>query len=1697
MMKTIVVIAVLLVLVTSSLYAQFSDNFTDDNFTENPTWVGNDTKFEIDITSRLHLNAPALTDQAFLSTASEVAYLAEWEFYVKIEENPSGSNYASIFLISDQQDLTSPLNGYFVKVGDATDEVSLYRQDGATVTKIIDGMDDRVNAKPVLLRAKVTLDDAGNWELFTDNTGGFSYISEGTVEDATYRESAYFGVQCIYTSTRSDKFFFDDFSVTGTAYVYIDSIPPVIENLTVLSAQKIQLQFSEITDTVSAANPLNYQVEMVHPVSVQYQDSNRVELNFESEFENGAGQTLRIAQVQDTAGNMMQATELEFVYFEPVAASFRNLVINEIFPDPNPKVDSLPDDTSAEFIELHNNSEHPFDLNGWQINGSYLESYLLLPHQYLILCRNEYQTAYEKFGAAVGVTDWRALSNSGSTVTLHSPEGNLIDSLAYTTASVEGGYTIEQVNPNPQCPYTNNYLLSIDLNGGTPGKQNAVFNDAPDTTPPLLTHLQVDSSQQLTLGFNEPMDIPSLIIPENYFTAPQLTISAIKEDLEQVTLTFTQNFQQKTHYTIAVSTATDCSGNAIQPDTLSFFYDTQPPAITHILVVDTSTVTLTFDEDLVKSQAEKEENYFVNNLLGQPKSAKMMADSTRSVMLVFEKAFAEDMTHLLSVSNLRDSLGNTIADTLPATVSFTYSNQIDTIMAVDANLLDVYFSVPVEKSQAVVATHYQISASSEFPQTAFPDQQNPKLVHLVFGNAFTPNKLQDLSVQNLRDVQGNLINTPINRFIYDTQIPKITGIEALSPQTVLVHFSEALQTENIEKTENYEIPTLGFPDAAQLQSDARSVLLTFPVSFENDVVYNISVNGLSDFSGNLITTAQTKSFVFDVQPPALNHLVVYASNHFILRFSEPVDGFSATNVNNFVIDHEMGLPDSAVVDKSDPALVHLWYDHSISEVTDYTMVISNLSDAKGNMIASPLSVTFHNRLPTFVEAEVKTAHQVALRFSKPVDQHTAENLSQYLLEQQIRPDSAQITKDDPAVVRLTFGDDFVRNKPYILFIENMEDKTGHSMLEPVSTTFIYDPKTEQISLTGANVLLIEFSVPLDVRSEQTENFDVPGMGRPIAAILNTAHAREIKLVFPKDFEEGQSYYLKISGLIDALARTLPASSNLFGTGISPAFNDLLITEIMADPDPPRNLPNAEYLELHNPTGHIIALHHVQLSDATGTTLLPDEIILPGEYLIICAKADQTKLSAYGRTIGISGFPSLNSSGDLITLRNAQHELIFSVPYQDTWYREQEKQNGGWALELIDTHRPCGEKENWAASEDPAGGTPGRINSIRQNNPDLVGPRLVLAQAIHEDEIQLTFSEKIPASILTNAAYQLDPSATVKEVSNQDNDLKTVILSLQNKLLPAKPYTITVTGISDCHSNRMSSLYQSFTFYLPEPADSLDVLLNEILFAPRSGGVKFLEIYNNSDKHINLKNWKLANIAADTVANIQNITEKNFMLEPRAFLVLTENPTALQADYPHTKSDRVLSVTTLPSYAVAEGSVVLLDSLEQVMQVFDYSEDFHFSLLDEKKGVSLERISWELPVNQPDNWQSAASTAGYATPGFMNSQFRQTIPYKIALAVEPKVFMPDQSGWADFTQIQCEFEQPGNVGTIMIYDASGRKVRDLARNVTLSAEDSFKWDGTDNHGNRVTMGYYLVYMRIFNLSGTVQVFKEKVVVASRF
>jgi len=568
------------------------------------------------------------------------------------------------------------------------------------------------------------------------------------------------------------------------------------------------------------------------------------------------------------------------------------------------------------------------------------------------------------------------------------------------------------------------------------------------------------------------------------------------------------------------------------------------------------------------------------------------------------------------------------------------------------------------------------------------------------------------------------------------------------------------------------------------------------------------------------------------------------------------------------------------------------------------------------------------------------------------------------------------------------------------------------------------------------------------------------------------------------------------------AGPLTATFQNNGFAVPPTFNQLLITEIMADETPVVGLPASEFVEIHNPsTTAVLDLAGVRLlkpgSTGNAAVFPAGAVLLPGEYAVVCGSTRAAQFAGFGKVFGLTNFPSLSNAADQLVLRGKDGRTLFEVSYQDTWYRDARKKDGGWTLEMLDAANPCAGADNWQASTDASGGTPGRANSVRTTNPDRTPPALLRALALSPTAVRLYFGEKLDSTAAANVAlYTLSPAAGILRAAPVGPDFRLVDLTLTAQLTANQPLTVTVQRAVDCAGNA-SGPATSATFALPVPVAAGDVVVNEILFNPRTGGVDFVEILNRSTKYLDLQGWQLGNQRPDNSVDAEPVSSGPVLLPPGGLLALTTRPDVVQQQYPtSTDAARLLQLPALPTFPDDAGTVVLFDSRGQLLDQLAYSEKLHLKLLDNVEGVSLERVRATGP-SEAGNLHSAAGSVGYATPGRPNSQQQPDVAGSGVLTLEPELFTPDDDGQQDLTTLAYQLDQPGYAGSVTIYDAQGRLARRLVRNETLATRGTWQWDGLTDRGQKAAVGYYILHIELFRpSSGQKQEFRKTVVVGAR-
>ena len=1002
-------------------------------------------------------------------------------------------------------------------------------------------------------------------------------------------------------------------------------------------------------------------------------------------------------------------------------------------------------------------------------------------------------------------------------------------------------------------------------------------------------------------------------------------------------------------------------------------------------------------------------------------------------------------------------------------------------------------------------------------------------------------------------------------FIVDTTPPTITEASVLNSQQIRLIFSESLNASSAEDINNYTLQAGDIiPESAILKED--TVLITFNNEFQNGQSYILQINGITDDIGNVMEPFSFEFEYIDPEPAAFGDIIITEllpdptpsvglpeaefieilnrsdkfidlsgftisdntdnealiptyilrpNNRIILcpsgaleayqEISEAISPATWPSLNNssdsVVIKSAEGLTlDSLGYDLS-------WYQDEEKESGGYSLEIINtqlscfdkanwaasVSDLGGTpgRINSINDESFTGNSPEIDFVEVSSPIAVIINFDKLMNR-TSLLGANYLLNGEPVNLVAIMSPANNQVI-LTFDDEFVNGQSYTISVEEVADCNGN-VATNLSYTFIYDelaPEIVDVFVLADSLLLVSFDeVILESTAEDTSNYILlPSNTVKRASLYDSV---TVLLTLQNDITAGNNYLLRADSIQDMFGNVAVNEVFEFEYNNAPDFgyNDLMITEVMAKPIPDQLLPNREYLEIYNPTDLKKSLVGLQLSDSRDTTIFPVSFIEPNEYLIICPTSAVNELSEFGRAIGLSPWPSLNNAGDSLKLLNHDNALVFELNYEEDWYNEAFKaEEGGWSLEMIDITNPCGGASNWTASQANTKGTPGVENSVSEPKPDSFGPSIEKAFAISVNSIEVTFNESLDIERLNISNFQITPAIQVDSIYRiSTNELRL----FTEEMAFRTAYQLSISNVFDCAGNVVADDGSRIAFALPEEAVAGDVILNEVLYNPASGGVDFIELINLSPKYINLRGWHIKGSSQEETIYV----EEDEIIKPGQYFVLTEDKEVLINQYATSAVAENIYETDLPSFPNDEGLVLVQSADSTFEEAFNYSSDFHLSFLRSEDGVSLERISPEAPIDSPESWKSAASSIGYATPGAPNSQLNKSGINQGTLTVNPPSFSPNRLG-RSYTLINYELSNAGNLATVKIFNSRGQLIKTLANNETLSSTGFFRWDGDDNTGRKVGIGYYFIYFELFNSNGNTEILKERVAVGGNF
>jgi hypothetical protein len=293
-------------------------------------------------------------------------------------------------------------------------------------------------------------------------------------------------------------------------------------------------------------------------------------------------------------------------------------------------------------------------------------------------------------------------------------------------------------------------------------------------------------------------------------------------------------------------------------------------------------------------------------------------------------------------------------------------------------------------------------------------------------------------------------------------------------------------------------------------------------------------------------------------------------------------------------------------------------------------------------------------------------------------------------------------------------------------------------------------------------------------------------------------------------------------------------------------NEILISEILFDTE-----FNNEFVELFNNSNRLVQLKNMVLKRGNSFIKLPEFLLYPDSFVVLCKEPNIN----FKNALPLNSFPSLNLS-DSLFLFNSLGYRVHEVYYNQDWYHDEfKKQQKSWSIEMIDTKNPCAGINNWKASTiDEFRHSAGKVNSVMDINSDVFKPICARIYPVSSSEIVFYFNEVIDSLSLFGFKYENFDGSRFTSLNNN----QTFLFKNQGSFDTLNPIIIKLNGIKDCAGNALVDTLISFSYPVE---DSTAIVLNEVLFNPKSGGSDFIELYNRSSNFIDL-NFMILSVGFD-------------------------------------------------------------------------------------------------------------------------------------------------------------------------------------------------------------------------------------------
>jgi len=1198
-----------------------------------------------------------------------------------------------------------------------------------------------------------------------------------------------------------------------------------------------------------------------------------------------------------------------------------------------------------------------------------------------------------------------------------------------------------------------------------------------DSEPPQILTVEAVSNNTLIVDFNEDLEESSAENINFYFVDNAIgnpaTSTLNPTDNKQVELVFSSTFTDEQIYSLSVNGVEDLNGNTCSGEFGNFSY-------THIAVTGASPVSSTeldvfFNKNVDLTSAETLLNYSVNSSIGNPIVASVDGTDQSIVHLSFADNFNLEQLYTLTVQNIEDEYGNII---ITVNIDFSYY----AVQPYDIIINEIMCDVNPAPAFLPVHEYIEIYNNSNYDVNLTGwTMQIGTSIERTFPSVLVPSGEYAIICEDIAETEFST---------FGITIPFLTPSElTVSGKRIVIKNDQGIIIEDLTYSDEW------YDDDAK-DGGGFSLERIDPLNFcgeDENWTATIDDDGGTPGRENSVYSVNP-----DISAPTVLEIEYVSSKQINIHFSENVNQIIAEDVNNYLLNSTVN-PTTAITDTENGSIISLFFDNNFN-IGDNQIQIENIEDNCNNIMQS-YTENFSYQLINPVSVNVVSENQIRVYFSEKVDLMTAQDPNNYFVNEGIgNPIAALINNSDSTIIGLLFENDFTLEQIYNLTVENIEDVNQNVMEQAVIDFVYYIPKPFDIVFTEimADINPEPVGLPAEryIEIYNTSSFEIN-----LQDWIFSAEGQTEK-VFPFLRIEPDAYVIlceeDAEDLFTSYAVTAPilSSSDITVSGRNLKIlksDETIIDEVTYSDEWYDNTDyddggwSLEKIDPENFCGEndnwTVSIDNrggspgeINSVDNQNPDNAPPELmeakIISSNYLIL--EFDENISYESGETV--SNFSVNNDiNNPNLSYTDGSNRKIVHLLFTEEFQDEQD-----YTLMIDNIQDNCD-------------------NTLQTTGYDFSYLRIYPKELWVKDEknLKIKFSETVDLQTGVNVLnYTCDNNiGNPRFVFRETSDTTSIHLEFENEFPNGEEITINIQNVEDINGNIMHSSDISFIYYTPKRND---LVINEILFNPFKGGNDFVEIYNRSEYEIDLSKISLAS-RNDTLAitSVSPLFETNYKILPETYMVFTTKRDSVLRDYMSLNEENIIEINAMPSFSDSEGTVLLVHKNDSIIDEFNYNEDMHFKLLDDVEGVSLERVNFDKETQDPSNWHSASEYVNFATPAYQNSQYAEPgEPRTEPVYVEPYVFSPDNDGYDDYANINYQFSNPGNVATVLIFDAKGRMVNELANNMSLSLKGTFVWDGLDSENRIAPAGTYLVYFKVFNLDGTVELYKVTTVLAKR-